>query len=84
MNVIEAYKIAKQLPDRNYLIECTDFGEFFGFVFLSEPPSEDGFSGVYDAVNKATGEVFLFNPPDDFEIFDKGIQISIESIDGTD
>lgn len=79
MTVKEAYDKVKKLPKRNYLIEACDFGEFFGFIFCPYKPADgESFGGMYDCVNKETGEIFAFSPVDDLDLFDKGKIITIK------
>lgn len=80
-DVKQAYAKVKQLSDRNYLIECCDFGEFWGFIFTKDKPNGEPFGGSYDCVHKTTGELFGFNPPDDFEVFDNGVILPLDIFD---
>lgn len=83
MNVKDAYKTIKKLPERNFLLECSDFGDFFGFVFSPmEIKDGDMYGGMYDCVEKKTGRVFAFSPFDDFDVFDNGIQLPLETFEG--
>lgn len=80
MDVKDAYKTIKELPDRNFLVECSDFGGFFGFVFAPEEiKAGDMYGGMYDCVEKETGRVFTFSPFDDFDLFDSGVQLPLET-----
>lgn len=76
-----AYKKLKKLPNKNFLVECSDFGKFYGFVFSKHKPSPDEpFGSAYDCIDKETGEHFPFSPFDDFDLFDKAIPVSIEEL----
>ena len=75
MTANEAFKKVKESSKE--LIECCDFGEFYGFIFGS---SGESIGTAYICVNKNTGEVFSFSPFDDFELFDKGVQISVQDV----
>ena len=77
MMVQDAYKKVKQLPGKNVLIECLDFGNVWGFAFAETSADED-FGGAYDLVDKNTGELSMFNPPDDFERYNSAKIIPIE------
>jgi hypothetical protein len=79
VDVKSAHDKIKRLPNRNYLVECCDFGKFWGFIFTEEDPKDESFGSGYDCVNKTTGEVFTFNPPDDFEVFTNGIMIPVDT-----
>ena len=58
IDVKNAQEIVKKIPDRNFLIECSDFGKFYGFVFADQKPSPDEFfGGGYDCINKDTGDI---------------------------
>jgi hypothetical protein len=74
-----AYDKIKRMSKRNHLVECCDFGKFWGFIFTEEDPKNEPFASGYDCVDKTTGEVFTFNPPDDFAVFDSGVMISVET-----
>jgi hypothetical protein len=78
IDVKKAYKQIKELPNRNHLVECCDFGGFWGFIFTEKDPGGEAFASRYDCVNKVTGEVFNFNPPDDFELFSKGVMLPVD------
>ena len=59
------------------VIECCDFGDFYGFAF-----GESGNVGsAYTCVRKSNGEVFAFMPYEDFELFDKGIKIPLSELE---
>ena len=77
MTVQDAYKKVKQLPGKMVLIECLDFGDAWGFAF-AETYSEEDFGGAYDLVDKNSGELSMFNPPDDFERYESAKSISID------
>lgn len=74
MKASEAYSIVdKGRP----LLECSDFGDFYGFVFGKEgEPIGTG----YTCVDKKTGRVFGFAPFDDFDLFRKSVQIPLKEV----
>ena len=82
MTIQEAYEKVKQLPNNNFLIECLDLGDSWGFGFSQKPYDENDSNtwvgGAYDTVNKQTGEIGAFNPFHDFEKADSAIEIPIE------
>ncbi len=59
------------------MVECTDFGDFYGFVFSE---TDEAFGGAYRCMKKDGGDVFMFNPTDDFELFDKGKMLDLSDI----
>jgi len=59
MNITEAYRKVKKLPNRNVLLECLDLGDRWAFLFNDEPLVVDDclIGGCYDAINKTTGKL---------------------------
>lgn len=82
MNEIEAYYTVKEaLPNRNYLIECLDFGEFYGFAFSEEKlPQNEMFGSGYDCIDKNTGEIFSFVPTQNLKLFRKAKTINLSNL----
>jgi len=86
MTLHEAFIEAKTVAERKgrtLLTSCDDYGDFWGFMFM--PPTYDPNdsytipNGVGDiTVNKKTGEIGVFTPLMDFDLFDKRKPIPIE------
>lgn len=69
MDAHEAYKIAKKLPGRNFLISCIDSPDYWGFLFSPEfiEPDDSYIGGCFDGICKKTGEVKHFAIPYDMQ-----------------
>ncbi|GBU21345.1 hypothetical protein R80B4_01234 [Fibrobacteres bacterium R8-0-B4] len=82
----EAYIKAKAVAERKgrYLLNsCDDYGVFWGFLFMPptyDPDNSDSIpNGVSDiTVNKETGEIGVFIPPMDLDLFEKRKPIPID------
>ena len=75
----EAYLKAKNDGEKSgltRLVDCRDYGEFWGFCFVFPTKKLDGIGDI--TINKKTGEKSYFIPPMDFDLFEKSIPISIE------
>jgi len=79
MTIIEAYKKAKELPDRNFLINCIDAPEHWAFLFHYEEiePDDHLMGGCYDAICKITGTVTHVAIPYDMYLLEGGSNIDI-------
>jgi len=84
MTLHEAYLKAKSKEGksgRTRLVDCRDYGEFWGFGFVPQIDASllKELNGSADiTVNKKTGELSYFNPIMDFDLFERSIPISIE------
>lgn len=83
MTIYEAYLIAKSDAVRNgktRLWACSDYGDFWGFLFGVPVPGHDyPVPGEGDiTVNKETGNVGFFAPITDLDLLDKAKHIPIE------
>jgi hypothetical protein len=59
------------------LISCRDYGDFWGFDFISSlKESGDGRADI--TINKKTGEIRFFAPQMDLDLWDKAVIIPIE------
>jgi len=77
----EAYLKAKTEEAKDgltRLIDCCDYGDFWGFSFVPHIKKEGANGGAYITINKKTGEIRYFNPIMDFDLFKKAIRIPIE------
>jgi hypothetical protein len=80
----EAYLKAKSKEEksgRTRLIDCRDYGEFWGFGFV--PPIDESLlkelnGGADITINKKTGEIRYFNVAMDIDLAKKAIPIPIE------
>jgi hypothetical protein len=86
MTVKDAYERVKELPDNNFLIECLDFGDFWGFWFNFKP-CDPGDTGVmlscgFDTVNKQTGEISHLTPAMNHERFENAKSVPVEEFAG--
>ena len=71
-------KALKIIGKDDPVLECCDFGDFYGFVFgIDGEPKGSG----YTCVDKSTGRVFPFNPFDDFDLFGKGKQVPLTEVE---
>jgi hypothetical protein len=81
MTLHEAYLKAKnegEKSGRPRLNSCSDYGEFWGFMFLP-PIGEEVGDGIADiTINKKTGKISYFNPIMDLDVAEKSITISID------
>jgi hypothetical protein len=81
MTLHEAYLKAKSYGEkygRTCLSSCRDYGDFWGFDFVS-PMRKKGDNGCADiTINKKTGEKSTFNPIMDLDLAEKAIRIPIE------
>jgi len=79
MTIIDAYKVAKALPDRNFLINCIDAPEYWAFLFHYEVIEPDDYlvGGCYDAVCKKTGDITHVAIPYDMYLLEGGYNIDI-------
>ncbi|MDR2592725.1 MAG: hypothetical protein LBC59_07960 [Chitinispirillales bacterium] len=77
----EAYLKAKSYGEkygRTRLVDCRDYGDFWGFDFVS-PMYKKGDNGNADiTINKKTGEKSSFNPIMDLDLAEKSTPIPIE------
>ena len=84
MKLTDAYRKVKDLPENKklFLVECLDFGEFWGFAFCDRCPTEENpVGGIgFDTVDKATGQISYFYPTDNLKLFDKAVGVSIEAL----
>jgi hypothetical protein len=84
MTLHDAYLKAKSKEEksgRTRLVDCRDYGEFWGFGFLpsvdeSQLKELNGFADI--TVNKKTGDIRYFNPAMDFDLFEKATPIPVE------
>jgi hypothetical protein len=84
MTLQEAYLKAKSDAEKDghtRLVECRDYGEFWGFAFV--PPLDDDVlkelnGGCDTTVNKKNGKIGYFIPPMDLDLARKSIPIPIE------
>ena len=79
MTIIKAYKKVKELPDRNFLINCVDSPDYWAFLFHNEIIEPDDFliGGCYDAVCKNTGNITHLAIPYDMNLLEGGKSIDI-------
>lgn len=58
-----AYKLVKPEHPDDVLTFCKDFGNFYVFGFVPKGVDPEGYFGgtFYDAVNKKTGEYFMYD-----------------------
>ena len=69
MTVQEAYEIVKiKYPDM-VVIECLDFPVFYAFAFTEKGKEHEAMGGGYITINKDSGKIGSFSPPQDFEAF---------------
>jgi hypothetical protein len=73
MNIHEAYKKAKGLPNNKVLISCLDLGKEWAFCFGDEKydPKIPMVGGGFELVNKKTGKITFMTPWEDMEKFEK-------------
>ena len=75
MTAKEAYRLIEK--GSGELIECCDFGKFFGFIFGEK---DHDFATAYWCIDKETRKQFGFSPFDDFDVYDKGVQIPVSEV----
>lgn len=79
MTFEQALQKAQNKQPKDYLCHgALDMGEFWAFSFHPKLDKDDWWGGGYDTVNKKTGELGTFNPPDDLELFAKAKRIKIK------
>lgn len=85
-DLINAYKKVKALRENRklILIDCLDFGDFWGFAFCDVMPTESNpVGGVgFDTVDKTTGKIGFFVPTSNLELFDKATVIPLSKLEG--
>ncbi len=78
MTIKEAYEIAKKdYPCDGYLVGCSEFPDFWGFIFAAE---KNGLGGAYWTVDKKDGHVDVFNPTENLELFRKRKKIPLDEV----
>lgn len=79
MTAKEAYNIVIEKRKGMYLLECLDFGTFFGFLFCDHKPEDGDFfgGGHYDTVNKSDGTVSEFFPLNDLDTFENAEKVEL-------
>jgi hypothetical protein len=83
MTLHEAFIKAKtvaEMEGHTLLVSCGDYGDFWGFGFMPEGFLLDKPSGggADTTVNKETGEIGVFIPPMDLDLFSKRKPIPID------
>ena len=70
MKVKDAYNIikAKNNSDKE-LVECLEFDGFFAFAFAEKSKINETVGGGYDTVDKKSGQISVFNPTENLELF---------------
>ncbi|GBU22048.1 hypothetical protein R80B4_01951 [Fibrobacteres bacterium R8-0-B4] len=75
----EAYLKAKSERTKRgltRLVDCRDYGDFWGFCFVPENHTPDGIADI--TINKKTGKIGYFNVIMDFDLAERSIPIPIE------
>lgn len=69
MSVKDAMQIIeKEYPDMS-IVECLEFPEFYGFALTEKGRENEPFGGGYVTVSKTNGDVSIFIPTDDLQLF---------------
>lgn len=67
------------LPEERIMVDCIDFGDFFGFTFVEK---EGEHCSAFRTVNKSTGETGIFNPIQNLKLLDTCIKIPLDEVLG--
>ena len=79
MTFEKAIKKAQVIYPKDYVCQSAlDMGEFWAFFFSPPINKDEWYGGGYTTVNKNTGEIGSFIPPDNFELFSKAKRIEIK------
>ena len=69
MEVEEAYNLVKRIKPDCKLLECLEFDDFFAFFMIPKNSNEEDVAGAYDIVNKKTGEIGVFSPVENLNLY---------------
>jgi hypothetical protein len=81
MTIKKAYKKARKLPGRNYIVNCIETSDLWAFQFAEEPlePGDFLIGGGYDCINKKTGELSCIPIPWGLDALEGGNKIDINT-----
>lgn len=82
MTAKDAYKIIKKSNQGRKCLGCSDFGDFYGFIFAPDGWDGGPFGGAYDTVDKKSGKTSTFNPVMDFALFSKAKPVELSTLGG--
>ena len=81
MTANQAYKAIKERNKGAVCIECQDFGDFYGFVFVPKgTPKGEAIGGAYDTVDKKTGKISTYNPITNLALLDKAVPVDLATL----
>ena len=81
MDAKKAYAVIKQRNSGKKCIECKDYGDLFGFVFVPQDlPDGEVFGGACDTVDKKTGAISTFSPFMNFALFDRAKTVDLSAL----
>lgn len=80
MTAQKAYEIIKKEQPEMVVIECLAFSDFYAFGLVEKGKENEISGGGYSTVNKNSGEIGEFSPPQDFEAFFAAKAIDVNTL----
>ena len=80
LSAIDAYKIVRTLPHRNYLVLAMSTEKVWAFHFSDHPlsPGDSTVGGCFDAIDKTTGEMHQIVIPYELDELDGGVHLDVK------